>query len=94
MIKQFAAFVGLTALALSAPAQAQAPNDAQIASSESNIDAALLHTRSHPLRNTAPSCLISAPPGSAGTARRHRSRTRNNRRASGEAPFHSRCTRK
>lgn len=31
MIKQFAAFVGLTALALSAPAQAQAPNDAQIA---------------------------------------------------------------
>jgi len=31
MIKQFAAFAGLTALALSAPAQAQAPNDAQIA---------------------------------------------------------------
>ena len=31
MMKQFAAFVGVAALALSAPALAQAPNDAQIA---------------------------------------------------------------
>jgi putative membrane protein len=31
MMKQFAAFVGLAALALSGPAPAQAPNDAQIA---------------------------------------------------------------